>query len=78
MSGGAKANGQALVVEALWKPWEQDNPDVGDETLLQSVDHEAPPANVRNLFRGHDAWGTMIVRGGSKGSHRLSAPSENL
>ena len=69
---------QARVVEPLWKAWEQRTPDVGDETLLIAVDHESPPANLRNLFRTHAAWGTMIVAGGSKGSHRLAEPAKNL
>jgi hypothetical protein len=66
--------GQARVVETLWNAWEQGTPDVGDETLLKAVDHEAPPASLRNLFRNHPAWGTMIVSGGSKGAHRLAEP----
>ena len=65
---------QTSVVRLLLENWEAGTPDVGDETLLQEVDHEAPPARLAVLFRGHDAWGTMIVPGGTKGTHRLSSP----
>jgi hypothetical protein len=63
---------QAPAVKLLWQNYHQGTPDVGDETLLLAVDPEAPPANLRTLFRDHPAWGTMIVAGGSKGTHRLN------
>lgn len=63
---------QATVVERLWIAWANNTPDVGDETLLQAVDHEAPPRSLRDLFRGNPAWGTMIVQGSTKGSHSLN------
>jgi hypothetical protein len=63
---------QAPVVDLLYKHWRAGTPDVGDETLLLSVDPEAPPARLSTLFRDHPAWGTMIVAGGSKGTHRLT------
>jgi hypothetical protein len=65
---------QAPVVRLLYEHWQGGTPDVGDETLLFSVDPEAPPARLSTLFRNHPAWGTMIVAGGSKGTHRLSTP----
>jgi len=65
---------QAPVVRQLYEHWQAGTPDVGDETLLFSVDPEAPPARLSTLFRDHPAWGTMIVAGGSKGTRRLSTP----
>lgn len=65
---------QAPVVRLLHEHWQAGTPDVGDETLLLSVDPEAPPPRLSNLFRGHPAWGTMILAGGSKGTHRLARP----
>ena len=65
---------QAPVVRLLYEHWQAGKPDVGDETLLFSVDPEVPPARLSTLFRDHPAWGTMIVGGGSKGTHRLSTP----
>ncbi|MCI0351197.1 MAG: hypothetical protein L0Z53_17375 [Acidobacteriales bacterium] len=69
---------QASVVGTLWASWEQGTPDVGDETLLKAADHEAPPRSLRDVFRDHPAWGTMIVSAGSKGSHRLTEPEKSL
>lgn len=63
---------QAPVVQLLYENWQAGTPDVGDETLLAAVDPEAPPARIATLFRGHPAWGNMIVAGGSKGTRRLA------
>ncbi|TWU06881.1 hypothetical protein CA54_52830 [Symmachiella macrocystis] len=65
---------QAPVMRLLYENWKAGTPDVGDETLLLAVDPEAPPARLSTLFRDHCAWGTLIVPGGSKGSHRLAEP----
>ncbi len=67
---------QAPVVRLLVENFRAGTPDVGDETLLLAVDPEAPPARLSTLFRDHAAWGTMIVAGGSKGTHRLRKPAE--
>jgi hypothetical protein len=67
---------QSPVVRLLYENWKSATPDVGDETLLLAVDPEAPPARLSNLFRDHPAWGTMIVAGGSKATHRLSGPAQ--
>jgi hypothetical protein len=68
---GFTAN-QAAVVRVLWHAWAQGTPDVGDETVLAAVDEQAPPARLNTLFRDHPAWGTMIVAGTTKGTHRLT------
>ena len=67
---------QAAVVKVLWEHWQRGAPEVGDATLLKAVDHEAPPPRLNVLFRGHSAWGCMIVEGQTRGSHRLQEPSE--
>ena len=70
---------QAPVVRMLYEHWQAGTPDVSDETLLSSVDPEAPPARLSTLFRDHPAWGKMIVPGGSKGTHQLTTrEKENL
>ncbi len=63
---------QAPAIKLLWEHREKGTTDVADETLLLAIDEQAPPANLRTLFRGHPAWSTMIVAGGSKGTHRLA------
>ncbi len=63
---------QAPVVKCLYENWENGTPDVGDETLLSAVDHDAPPARLSVLFRKHPAWNTLIVLGETKGTKRLA------
>ena len=66
---------QAVVVRLLFTNLESETPDVGDETLLYKVDPEAPPARLNVLFRDHPAWGTMIIPGATKGTHRMAEPA---
>jgi len=66
---------QAACVRVLWDHWERGTPEVADETLLQAVDHEAPPDRLNVLFRGSPAWKAMIVEGSTKGTHRLVEPT---
>lgn len=66
---------QAAAVRVLWQAWKNGTPDVGDETILAAIDHEAPPERLNVQFRGHAAWNTMIVAGATKGTHRLREPS---
>ena len=61
---------QARIVRVLWGAWEERVPEVRQETLLESVGSES--RNVADLFKGHLAWGTLIVAGDSKGSFRLA------
>jgi hypothetical protein len=63
---------QAACVKVLWEHWKRGTPVVGDESLLQAVDPEAPPRKLGDVFRSSMAWGTMIVAGDNKGTHRLS------
>ena len=67
---------QAAVVAVLYEHWTRGTPDVGDETLLKAVDHEAPPPRLNVVFRDSEAWNTLIVSGGTKGTHRLQVPAE--
>jgi len=65
---------QAVVVKVLWLAWENGLPEVGGETLLEDAGSESD--RVRDLFRKNAAWNKMIVPGESKGSLRLSEPSQ--
>ena len=68
---------QAPMVETLYENWLAGSPDVGDETLLDAWDPERRGnPRIQSIFRNHPAWGTMIVRGGTKGSRRLQPPTE--
>lgn len=63
---------QARAVAVLWEAWENDTPDVRQELLLDAAGSES--RRLDNLFRGHAAWGTMIVVGPLRGLFRLAGP----
>jgi hypothetical protein len=61
---------QAAVVRMLWEAWGAGAPDVGQRTLLVAADSCAD--RLRDVFRHCQAWGTLVVPGGSKGTYRLA------
>jgi hypothetical protein len=63
---------QAACVRIWWEHWERGTPDVGDATVLEIT--EIQNGRIDLVFRGHDAWGTMIMPGTTKGTHRLKEP----
>jgi hypothetical protein len=69
---------QAACVRVLYEAYSCGRPDVGQETILNRAGSEG--ARVRDLFKRpggmHSAWGTMILRGPSKGLFRLANPKE--
>jgi hypothetical protein len=65
---------QAVIVGMLWDAWERRTPDVGHETLLSGAGLET--RRLADVFKGHPAWGTMIISGGTKGAARLSGPPD--
>ena len=65
---------QAAVVKILWEAWRHETPDVGDATLLEESGSESK--RLRDVFKNHSAWDTMIVPGETKGAHRLVEPAK--
>jgi len=65
---------QAPVVKLLFEHWTRGTPDISGETLLNAVDPASPPERLNLVFRGNAAWGSIIVRGATKGAYRLKAP----
>lgn len=70
---------QAACVKVLWEHWERKTPEVSQHTVLTVADISGE--RLDNVFRNskgkqHSAWGTMIVRGTSKGTFRLNRPSD--
>jgi len=65
---------QAACVKVLWENWKQKTPDVADKTLLDAV--EGYQSRLDHVFNKgqHPAWKTMIVGGGTRGTHRLADP----
>ncbi len=60
---------QAACIKQLYHACTNGTPDVGDDTLLESADSQAK--RLRDVFKGHPAWNTLIVTGLRKGTHRL-------
>jgi hypothetical protein len=68
---------QAAVVKLLHEHLLAGTPDVGGDTLLSEA--EISQNRLDTVFRdshgsSHEAWGTMIVPGSSKGTYRLAPP----
>jgi hypothetical protein len=63
---------QRLIVAALWHARQQGYEWVSTESLLEAA--ESNGGRVRELFKGHPAWGTLIisgvVAGGCPGTYR--------
>lgn len=62
---------QARVVQRLWEAWENGTPSLSQDALLTSVDLNA--GRLRDVFKGNDAWGKLIVPGDRRGSFKLRA-----
>ena len=62
---------QAACIRILWQAWENGTPDIGQETVTEAAGLDTP--RLAPLFRGHKAWGSMIVPGGTKGTYRLKS-----
>jgi hypothetical protein len=60
---------QARAVRVLWEAAESGCPDVGGEALTEAAGTESHTA--RDVFKGHSAWGTLIVSSG-RGIFRLA------
>lgn len=68
---------QAACVRVWWETHVKGVPDIGDETVLERAGVENS-VRIRDVFkdkgRKHSAWGTMIVEGKTKATHRLNVP----
>lgn len=60
---------QAAVVRILWEAFEKGTPEVGGVSLLDSAGSSCE--RLRDVFRKHPAWDTMIVKGTRRGSYCL-------
>jgi hypothetical protein len=65
---------QRLVVCLLWRAWEEGTTDLSGAYLLERAESEQ--SKLWYLFRGSDAWGSLIVssepHGGPSDSYRLA------
>jgi len=66
---------QAAVVKMLWAAWQNGTPDLGSETMLSEINSNL--ARLRDMFRSHPAFGSMIIAGETKGAFRLDGDPSN-
>lgn len=64
---------QAAVMEKLYFNWLQGTPEVSKDTLLDAAGSDA--SELRDLFRRHKAWKTLIIRGTRSGLWRIAPES---
>lgn len=64
---------QSAVMEILHRNWLRRTPELSKQALLEAANSDGK--DVRDLFRGHDAWNTLIVLGTSPGTRRLAPKS---
>jgi hypothetical protein len=64
---------QAACIRILWQSFEIGCADVSDLAVLDGA--ASGSERLPLVFRDHPAWGTMIVAGATKGTHRLSQPT---
>lgn len=63
---------QAACVKVLWEAWQSGALAMGAQAILTEAGSEGN--RLDQLFRGHHAWGTMIVRGETPGTFMLKSP----
>jgi hypothetical protein len=61
---------QAAVMQTLHENWLNGAPALSKETLLEAAGSDGK--DVRDLFRRHEAWRTLIIPGKSRGTWRLA------
>jgi hypothetical protein len=68
---------QAACVAVLWEYWESNQCEVAHGIVLNRANSNSD--RLLDVFRSrgnkHEAWGTMIVPGATKGTFRLNAPA---
>lgn len=64
---------QAAILAALWAAQENGTPELSQEYLLDCAGSAG--TRLRDLFRAHVAWQTIIVSGSKKGTYRLNGSS---
>lgn len=71
---------QARCIQLLFENWKQGTPEIAAQTIMEKIDSVSNRLDdvFRKTIRGktgiHPAWGTLIIRGKSKGAFRLKLP----
>jgi hypothetical protein len=65
---------QRVIVKLLFGAWRDGERDVRQDALLDAADSDSQ--RLRDVFRGHPAWGVMVTQGASGGLYRVVMPDE--
>ena len=68
---------QADAVRVLWEEWERTGLGLHQQTIRERIDAERDNFQIPKAFRGHPAFGMMIVSGGD-GRYRLNPPAPSV
>ena len=60
------------AIRILWNAGKNSTPEVGHDYILVEIGSDS--SRLRDIFKGHPAWNTMIVSGETAGSFRLFEP----
>jgi len=63
---------QAAAVRILWEEWEKGTPEVSQGLLQELGEFDS---RMPHLFKNHRAWGTMIIKGQTRGTYQLKGPA---
>lgn len=63
---------QAAAFAILWDAAANGTHDVGGDAVCVQIG--ADGRRLDHIFRGHPAWGTVVIKGASRGSFRLAPP----
>jgi len=61
---------QAQVIEMLHKAFAKGTPALGKDHILEQL--ESSNSRLRDTFKKHPAWGSLIVSGEKRGTYRLN------
>ncbi|GEM_PF-3416454 len=64
---------QSDAVEILYEAWQNRTPEVGEAYILRTIGSDSK--HLKDIFKGHPAFGKMIQAGSKKGAFRLVEPS---
>ena len=61
-------------MKLLFEAWENGTPELGGTYMLAEAECESD--RFSDIFKGHPAWKTLIVFGGTTGTYRLNLPEK--
>ena len=65
---------QSRAIEMLWVEFEKGGFSIHEKTIGEKTESSSERFRLRDVFRNHPAWGTMIQTAETKGCHRIAKP----